>query len=449
MVGKKKILIAGIWVSLIFGLSQVIRLGSNLFLTRLLEPEFFGIMAIVHVVIFGMVMLTDLGLWSYVVRHKDPENTHVLNVVWTLQVIRSWVLFTLVVFASTAIYFGNTLLPGHFQGVYANPLLPALIFVSSIGMLIIGHKSMASAIMSRKMKLGKVELIELAAQLTSVAVMITWVWIHPTIWALVSAGIVSSVVSVILNYHLFPYKHKFAWDKSIATEVFHYSKWIVIASILTYIFSQGDRLFFGAKITPTMLGVYSIALMMCTTVTAIIDTLAAKIVFPALSSIVHNNRKALKDRYYAVRLHADAVIFLLVGGLLATSTLIIDILYDDRYIEAGWMLHILLFSVIGNTLTVVSMECLSALSITKVRMWVMLVKTLGIIIGLPLAFKFFGLAGALWTVSINVFLPLPILYWTLHKNDVFSLLKEVRCLPILGVGYLLGALATYAYEVFI
>lgn len=449
MLGKKKIVIAGIWVTLIFGFSQLIRLGSNLVLTRMLEPDIFGIMAIVFVVIFGLVMLTDLGLWSFVVRHKDPENPHVLNVVWTLQVIRSWILFALVGLASLFLYFGNTLFPGNFQGVYANPLLPALIFVSSISTLILGHKSMASAVMSRKMNIGKVELIELIAQLVSVAVMLVWVWIHPTIWALISASIVSGFVSVILNYFLFPYKHKFAWDKRIATEVFHYSKWIVVASTLTYLFSQGDRIFFGAAITPTMLGIYSIALMMSTSITAIIDTLAGKIVFPALTSVAHNNRAALKSRYYTVRLYSDSLIFLLVGGLLATSMLIIDVLYDDRYIEAGWMLQILLFSVIGNTLSVVSMECLSALSITKVRMWVMLARTLGIVIGLPLAFKFYGLPGALWAVSINVFLPLPILYWTLHKNDVFSFFKEVRCLPILGIGYLLGLFVIYLYEAFI
>lgn len=438
MVGKKKIFIAGIWVTVVFGLSQLIRLGSNLILTRMLVPEIFGIMAIVNVVIFGMVMLTDLGLWSFIVRHKDPENKHVLNVVWTLQVIRGWFLFILVGLAALTIHFGNILFPEHFHGVYANPLLPALVLVASIGTLIDGHISMASAIMSRKMEVGKLELIELGAQLVSLAVMLTWVWIYPTIWALVAAGIISNIVIVALNYYLFPYRHWFAWDKEIAIEIFHYSKWIVIASVLTYIFSQGDKLFFAAKITPTMLGVYTIALMMSSTITTVIETLAGKIVFPALSSVVHSDRSSLKEKYYKVRLPSDFIVFFTVGGLLATSQFIINVLYDDRYIEAGWMLQILLISVIGNTLTAVSMECLSALSITKVRMWVMLARSLGIIIGLPLAFHYYGLVGALWAVSINVFLPLPIVYWTLHKHDVFSLFKELRCLPMIGIGYLLG-----------
>ncbi|MFK8011997.1 MAG: oligosaccharide flippase family protein [Marinicellaceae bacterium] len=440
MLSKKKIFIASLWVTIIFGLSQIIRLGSNLVLTRQLEPEIFGIMSIVFVVNFGLVMLTDLGLWSFVVRHKDPENPQMLNAVWTLQVIRSWFLFILVTLVAAAMYFGNIFFPHTFQGVYSNPLLPPLIILSSVGMLVDGYSSMASAIMSRKMELKKIELINLAAQLISVAIMIIWVLIYPTIWALVTGGVISTIIVVVLNYALFPYRHRFAWDKKISIEVYHYSKWIVIASSLTYIFSQGDRLFFGAQISPAMLGVYSIALMLATTITTVIETLSVKIVFPALSSVIHNNREDLKEKYYKVRLHSDLVVFLLVGGLFATSQLIIDILYDSRYIEAGWMLKILLISVIGNTLTAVSSECLSALSITKVRMWVMLVRTIGIIFGLPLAFHFYGFEGSLWALSINVFLPLPILYWTLNKNNVFNLLKELRALPMLGIGYLLGLL---------
>jgi O-antigen/teichoic acid export membrane protein len=449
LLGKKKIFVASMWVSAVFGISQIIRLGSNLVLTRMLEPEIFGIMSIIFVVNFGLAMLTDIGLGPFIVRHKNPEDPDMLNAVWSLQVIRSWFLFVLVALVSAVIYFGNIFYPGYFDGVYAKPILPILIFVSSINMLIDGYNSMALPVMSRKMELGKIELISLASQLVGVVIMIIWVYIHPTIWALVVAGIVSNIVTVSLNYFLFPYKHKFKWDKKISTEVYEFSKWIVIASTLTYIFSQGDRLFFGGKISPSMLGIYSIALMIATSITGIVEMIAGKIVFPALSSVVHNNRESLKDRYYKVRLYSDLIVFLVVGILFATSQFIINILYDDRYMDAGWMLNILLVSVVGNTLSVVSMECLSALSITKVRMWVMLIRTLGIIFGLPFAFNNYGFAGALWAISINVFLPLPIIYWTLNKNNVFSLLNEIRAIPMLGLGYFVGLLLMSLYKIIV
>ncbi len=125
---------------------------------------------------------------------------------------------------------------------------------------------------------------------------------------------------------------------------------------------------------------------------------------------------------------------------MALGPLIVQILYDARYHDAGWILQILAFSVIGNTLSLVSMECLLALSITKVRMWVMLVRTVSLFVGLPLFFNLFGFYGAVWVVALNAWVSLPLTYWSLAKNSIFNFLKEVRMLPFVGVGYALGML---------
>jgi O-antigen/teichoic acid export membrane protein len=435
---KKKIFIAGIWVILIFGLSQLVRLGSNLVITRLLVPEMFGVMAVVNVVMFGIAMFTDLGLWAFIVRHKDHDNPHLLNVVWTLQVIRGWVIFLVVIALTASLAIGNHFIPDIFHGIYADPRLPLLVLITGISSVIVGYKSMASPIMSRKLEVGKLELIELLSQIAGVIFMIAWVLFYPSIWALVTAGLISSLVSTFLSYYLFPFRHKFTVDNAIVKEVFNFSKWIVIASVLTYLFSQGDKLFFAGKIDAAALGIYSIAFMLVSTLTSVTQTLAEKIVFPVFASLVHGERHALKERYYKVRLYLDIPIFFVAGLLIALGPAIVDTLYDDRYIEAGWMLQILTFSVIGNTLSLVSMECLSALSITKVRMWVMLIRTVGLFIGLPLFFNLYGFKGAIWVVALNVWLSLPVVYWTLAKNAVFSLINEVRALPMIAAGYFLG-----------
>ena len=435
---NKKIFIATFWVILIFGLSQALRLGSNLILTRLLEPQIFGVMAVVSVVIFGIAMFTDLGLWAFVVRHKTPENPHLLNVVWTLHVVRGWIVFFIIIFLMSVLAAGNHYLPQYFHGVYKDSRLPILISITSISALIAGYKSLASPLMSLKFDVRKLELIELASQLVGTSVMLIWVWLHPTIWALLAAGIISTIINTISSYYFFPYRHKLVWDKAIVSEVFHFSKWVVIASALTYLFSQGDKLFFAGKITAAELGVYSIAFMLVGTLTSVTQMLAEKIVFPAFATLVHGDRQVLKDKYYKVRLYLDSPIFLAAGLLIALGPAIVSILYDARYHDAGWMFQILIVSVIGHTLSLVSMECLSALSITQVRMWVMLVRTIGLFAGLPIFFSLYGLYGAIWAIAINVWLSLPLVYWTLARHSVFSFYKEIRILPILGLGYAVG-----------
>ena len=183
---------------------------------------------------------------------------------------------------------------------------------------------------------------------------------------------------------------------------------------------------------------YSIAFMLVGTLTSVTQMLAEKIVFPAFATLVHGDRQVLKDKYYKVRLYLDSPIFLAAGLLIALGPAIVSILYDARYHDAGWMFQILIVSVIGHTLSLVSMECLSALSITQVRMWVMLVRTIGLFAGLPIFFSLYGLYGAIWAIAINVWLSLPLVYWTLARHSVFSFYKEIRILPILGLGYAVG-----------
>ena len=297
---------------------------------------------------------------------------------------------------------------------------------------------MASPIMSRKLEVGKLELIELLSQIAGVSCMIIWVYFYPSIWALVTTGVISTLVNTSLSYYLFPFRHKLILDKTILKEVFHFSKWIVVASVLTYLFSQGDKLFFAGKIDATTLGIYSIAFMLVATLTSVTQTLAEKIIFPVFASLAHGDRAILKVRYYQVRQYLDAPIFFVAGLLIALGPKIVNVLYDARYVSAGWMLQILLFSVIGNTLSLISMECLSALSITKVRMWVMLIRTVSLFIGLPLFFHFYGLKGAIWIVALNVWTSLPVVYWTLAKNSIFSLVNELKMLPMIPLGYYLG-----------
>lgn len=435
---KKKIITASLWVVGVYGLSQLLRLSSNLIVTRLLEPEMFGIMAIVYVLMQGLAMFSDLGLWAFIVRHKTGTEAHVLNTIWTMQVIRSWIMYIFLVVAALSIMGIKHVLHLKINGIYGKEIFPLILIIVGFAAVINGYQSMAPAILSRDLKQGRLETIGLVSQLIGAIVMIYWAWIKPTIWALVSAGVIPSIISLILTYLIFPIRHQFEWDKQIVREVFHFSKWIVLASILTYLAMQGDKLFFGAYITPAQLGVYSVAFMLANSISSIIQSLSSKIFFPFFCRVVNNERHLLKSIYYRLRSKLDFIVYLFGGLIIAFSQSIIDFLYDKRYTEAGWMLQILSVSVMGTTISSLSHQCLLALGVSKVRMQEMLVRSIGLIICLPLLYSLFGLEGALWAVTINVWLGLPVLYRAMHKNEIFSWLSEIKMVPLSVLGYVFG-----------
>jgi O-antigen/teichoic acid export membrane protein len=67
---KSRVLKAGLWSLTGYGLAQAIRLGSNLFMTRVLTPDLFGLMAIAMMVIVGLALLSDVGLKQSIIQRK-------------------------------------------------------------------------------------------------------------------------------------------------------------------------------------------------------------------------------------------------------------------------------------------------------------------------------------------------------------------------------------------
>lgn len=282
------------------------------------------------------------------------------------------------------------------------------------------------------------EIINLISQSLGILAMLIWAWKSPNIWALVLAPIVSTTTASILYYLLFPYRHEFAWNKSVVSEVISFGKWIVISSFLSFLCMQGDRFFFASYLSASELGVYSIAFFLANTITTVIQQLSSKIWFTAFSQVVRHNSKALLKTYYKIRLVQDAACFFGAGFLFATGRWIISFLYDSRYQEAGWMLQILSFSIIGTSILMLGQECLSALGNSKIRMIIMVFRCIGLIIGLPMSFKYFGIHGAVWTVAINCWLGMPALYLALYKEGLFSIIKELRMFPLAAIGFLMG-----------
>ena len=102
---KQRVVSSGSWVISGHVISQSLRFGGNLILTRLLVPEMFGVMAIVTIVMGGLVMFSDIGLLQNIVQSKRGEELDYLNTAWTIQIIRGFFIFFIALVISYILYF--------------------------------------------------------------------------------------------------------------------------------------------------------------------------------------------------------------------------------------------------------------------------------------------------------------------------------------------------------
>ncbi len=72
-----------------FALQMVTRLGSSLVLTRVLQPEAYGVIAILVSVLYVVANLVDTNVTIFLVRDKNGENPRYINTAWTLRFCRN------------------------------------------------------------------------------------------------------------------------------------------------------------------------------------------------------------------------------------------------------------------------------------------------------------------------------------------------------------------------
>lgn len=437
---RKRVIRAGGWTVTGFVTSQVIRLGGNLVLTRLLFPEAFGLMAIVYVLMAGLVLFSDLGINQSIIQNRRGDSLEFLNTAWVVQILRGvliWATILLIAYSLPAVVSMNWVPAG---SVYADPLLPSILSLFSFTALIQGFESTKFALAQRMVQLKRVTFIELFSQITALLVMLIWVWLYPSIWALVGGAIVSTTVRCVMGHLWLPGPvNRFEWDSQSFKEIFHFGKWIFFLSLLGFLFLNGDRLILGGMLDATRLGVYSIAYLLSNSAMSLYSSILSRVLFPALSEVVQNRPENLRSVYQRIRIISDFSLFGVAGFLLAAGEGVVSILYDARYHGAGNMLSILALGLIGARYAVIEF-----LWLAKGHMRYLIVsnfiRLLVLYAALPLGYLLAGMEGALYGISLSFFAAWPVVFYYKAQHGLTSWWREFAALPVfllaLAVGWL-------------
>lgn len=382
--------VGALWAILGNGGGQVIRLSSNLILTRLLFAEYFGLMALVNVFLVGLQLFSDIGIGPALIQNKR-EDASFVNTVWTMQVIRGFVLATIAVLAATP-----------YAQFYEQPILTPLIQVTALTALIRGFVSPSIFTQRRHLNLKRPVILRLGAQLAGAVVMVIWAWVTRSIWSLVMGGIVTSLVTMLLSHLWLPgVPSRFRFERRAARSLLFFGSWILFSTVATFAANHLDRIIFGKLTTMTTLGVYSIAAMLAIAPTHALSALTRGVLFPLYSRIRYSSTE-LSEVFHTARWPLLVLGGWVTAGFVAGGPTIVRLLYDPRYWEAGWMLQILSSGlwfgvVLGSTAgTVVLAEgrsnWIAAMAVAKV---------VGMLVFIPIGYHIGGFPGAIVGLSIS------------------------------------------------
>ncbi|MHB2080675.1 MULTISPECIES: oligosaccharide flippase family protein [Pseudomonas] len=423
--------------------SQVMRLGGNLVITRLLVPEMFGVMAIATTVAVVLQLLSDVGLRPNVIQSSRGDEPLFLDTVWTVQVIRGFVLFLLTLLLALGAKFTQyiELWPAH--STYAAPELPMVLALSGFAAIIYGFQSPKVDVAIRVFQQKKVVIAELIAQFVGLIVMLVAGYLTRSIWSLVAAGLLSTLVFTVLSHLVFQGpRNRLRWDPAALREVFDYGRWILLSSSVGVLAMQGDRIWFGGSMSVAELGVYSIAVAILGAIQSVLLRLAGAVALPAFSEATRSgDKERVRSLYYRSRVLFDLTSLFACGFLLTASPLLISWLYDDRYAGAGNTMAILSLSLFTLRFTLAHQLWL-ALGLTKYVAMDNIIRVVSLFILLPVLMAIGGVSYAIWGVALHTFFTLFLIFPVNRKLGLLDLKREVVVLPALLIGVIFGEMIT-------
>ncbi|MBA6352881.1 oligosaccharide flippase family protein [Colwellia sp. BRX9-1] len=242
---SKKVLSSSILVLLTRFLQKSLGFISTLVLARMLTPEDFGVVAFLALTTNFFYVLAVTGNYQYLISKPILEDDD-LNTALTIDLmIKSVFWISLCLLAPTICsYFGK------------ESVLNAL-YVSSVVIIIRALKNPGFVLYTKDLNYKYFFKLELSAKILSFCVVIIWVLVDKSFWALVAGDVVSALVLAIGSYYLHPYRPKISFKKF--GEQWNFSKWMFLKGSVGYAKANLDQLFAAKLYSTSQLGNYYMA----------------------------------------------------------------------------------------------------------------------------------------------------------------------------------------------
>ncbi|UXU75133.1 MULTISPECIES: oligosaccharide flippase family protein [unclassified Paracoccus (in: a-proteobacteria)] len=319
---------SGAWSMANFGLGQIMRLVSNLVLTRLLSPDDFGLMTLVTSFLIALTMFSDMGFGPAIMQSKRGDDPDFVDTIWTLKIIRGGLLWlSAAAMALPLAWF------------YDAPEFAVVFPVAALSLLVGGFLPTRIDSAARHLQIGRLTVIELANQLIGILLTIAAAWILQSVWALVWGNVLGSLVQLLMFRLFLPgHRNRLRIEPEARAEVMKFGKWIFFSTICGFMLFQGDRIILGLVLTLHQLGIYNIGLFLATVPMMLGSSIASRLFIPMYRN--HPPAEGADHRRVLARTRAGLTALLLsVAVLLAwIGPPLVELLYDPRYATAGGVL---------------------------------------------------------------------------------------------------------------
>ena len=329
---NKKVANATKWSTITEILAKLVVPITNLILARILAPETFGIIATITLVTSFADMLTDAGFQKYLIQHEFESKKDLYksaNVAFITNFSISLIVWIIIVIFRDSI---ATFLGSDGLGI--------AISVASIQLLLTALSSIQMALYKRNFDFKTLFYRRIISVLLPFIVTIPLALLGADYWSLIIGTLVGQIVNAIILTVKSEWKPRLFFKLSILKEMFSFSFWTLLESIIVWASSYIDVFIIGNIFNSHYLGLYNNSLNIVNAVMNVVTAAITPVLLSGLSRYQNNEKEYNKLLFNTQRLMV-CLIVPMGGGIWLYRDLVTNILLGDGWQEASNIIGIM------------------------------------------------------------------------------------------------------------
>lgn len=389
-----------------FGASALIKLLSSMVLTRLLYPEAFGIVTLLFSIVFVIEMIADVGIAGLLIRHEDGEDQRFIDTLWTVRLVRACINAVLLYLAAPLV-----------AQWYELPELTETLRIFSIWFVLFGFESMAFLLAVRRKNTKIFNYTQLLATFVSTVFAIAYSYFYRDHMGMVYAGLLDRGLVTAVSYAFYRDKRpRLGFDRKAGVALFDFAKYVMPSSLITLVIVQFDKVIFLKLFSLELLGVYGLAINIVTPVQALISRICQNVLYPRCAEDFRTNPETFVERYYTESRNLHALTLLLPAALCGAAPLLVDVLYDDRYAVAGFVLQLFAIRALIATFAASAEDLLFASGRVRIQFWGNLIRLIWFVPAVLVGYSVAGFEGFVFMAMLEL-LPTTLYYYYIQSRD--------------------------------
>lgn len=429
--------------------TQLVSFVLSIILARLLMPEDYGKLSLVHIFTGIMNAITLTGFGSALIQRKDTTDTD----------FSTTLIFSFGVAA--AAYLLMFLCAPVFSFIMEQDIT-AYLRVSSLSLMISSVNAVVHARAIRALKFYKLFIASICGVIVSAVVGIYMAYKGFGVWALVAQHLTTALVNTVVSILICDWKIKLRFSLESVKKIYSFGWKVTMSAAVDAVYRQLRSLVIGKKYSATDLAFYDRGLQYPNLIINNVDTSIASVLAPVLSR-KQDDLLGLKNMVMRGVKTSSVILFPLLIGLAVCAEPIVLLMLTEKWLPCVPYLQVLSVALMLKPIQTANLQGILALGRSDVYLKIQMTqKIIGVTMiaitilcfGTPFAVAVGELAAYLLFACVNAYPNKKYLNYSV-KEQILNLLPQLTVAGLMGglvylVGFLqVGTLLLLILQVFV